>query len=331
MQRGPPRLPKSSPVSGSELARLRLEVQGVDADEALAALSGLYAGREWWAGGAAAAFTYRYAALGDEQMTLRTARVTGTMHGGVPPGDDLVVQWLLSGRGTVDVGRDSVRLETGRPYLFGAHESFVFDYHDYDQKIVHLDRGLVTRAAVDRGQVQEGQQVRFERRERPSDSATALWLDTVGLVSRTLQRGRVNDLLWSELRRMTAGAFLELYTPSAVVPEEAGGLRSARVRVALEFVHEHAAQPITPGDVARAAGVSVRALQTAFQQSLGESPAAVIRRVRLDRAHADLRSADPQRTTVAAVAREWGFVHLGRFAAQYRERFGVPPGETLRR
>jgi AraC-like DNA-binding protein len=34
--------------------------------------------------------------------------------------------------------------------------------------------------------------------------------------------------------------------------------------------------------------------------------------------------------TVADVAFRWGFNHLGRFAAFYRTRYGVPPSRTLR-
>jgi transcriptional regulator GlxA family with amidase domain len=30
------------------------------------------------------------------------------------------------------------------------------------------------------------------------------------------------------------------------------------------------------------------------------------------------------------VAGRWGFVHLGRFASQYRQLFGETPSETLR-
>jgi transcriptional regulator GlxA family with amidase domain len=57
---------------------------------------------------------------------------------------------------------------------------------------------------------------------------------------------------------------------------------------------------------------------------------AYLRRVRLARAHAGLRDADPGRHTVAEIAGRWGFTHLGRFAEAYRERYGRPPSETLR-
>jgi AraC-like DNA-binding protein len=52
--------------------------------------------------------------------------------------------------------------------------------------------------------------------------------------------------------------------------------------------------------------------------------------VRLDAARAELREADDD-TRVADVARRWAFANLGRFAAQYRTRFGENPGDTLRR
>ncbi|WP_363094775.1 helix-turn-helix domain-containing protein, partial [Pseudonocardia sp. 73-21] len=40
--------------------------------------------------------------------------------------------------------------------------------------------------------------------------------------------------------------------------------------------------------------------------------------------------ADPARRSVADIASHWGFTHLGRFAAAYRERYGCVPSETLR-
>jgi transcriptional regulator GlxA family with amidase domain len=55
-----------------------------------------------------------------------------------------------------------------------------------------------------------------------------------------------------------------------------------------------------------------------------------LRHLRLDRARADLlHLADVP--SVASVALRWGFGHLGRFSADYKERFGESPGESLRR
>jgi AraC-like DNA-binding protein len=61
------------------------------------------------------------------------------------------------------------------------------------------------------------------------------------------------------------------------------------------------------------------------------SPTEYVRHVRLRYAHRELLVADPATTTVEAVAHRWGFTHRGRFAAQYRDRYGVRPAGTLRR
>jgi AraC-like DNA-binding protein len=56
-----------------------------------------------------------------------------------------------------------------------------------------------------------------------------------------------------------------------------------------------------------------------------------LRQVRLALVHDNLRAADPAATTVAQVAYRYGFTHLGRFAAAYRERYDVSPSQTLRK
>ncbi|GAB2603663.1 hypothetical protein GCM10009696_06460 [Kocuria himachalensis] len=56
-----------------------------------------------------------------------------------------------------------------------------------------------------------------------------------------------------------------------------------------------------------------------------------LRAARPDAARADLMTADPTRTTVAAMAARWGFANPGRFAAAYQQAYGETPAATLRR
>jgi AraC-like DNA-binding protein len=100
------------------------------------------------------------------------------------------------------------------------------------------------------------------------------------------------------------------------------------VRRAVEFVDEHAAEPITAPDLAREACVSMRALQLGFHEDLGMSPTAYLRSVRLERAHQDLL-ARPPGVPISEIAHRWGFHHLGRFAEHYSRRFGVLPSDTV--
>lgn len=102
------------------------------------------------------------------------------------------------------------------------------------------------------------------------------------------------------------------------------------VRAATDFMHANMHRPITVTDIAEAVGVSVRSLQTGFQQYCDTTPAAYLRRIRLEAAHVEL-STPGNRLLVKEVALKWGFFHLGRFAQQYRSAYGVLPSETVKR
>jgi AraC-like DNA-binding protein len=97
------------------------------------------------------------------------------------------------------------------------------------------------------------------------------------------------------------------------------------------FMEAHAADALTPADLAAAAGVSERALFRGFQDFRGLSPMARLKQIRLEGVHQSLLSADPFTGSVTETALAWGFSHLGHFGEAYRRRFGETPSETLRR
>lgn len=108
------------------------------------------------------------------------------------------------------------------------------------------------------------------------------------------------------------------------------GIAPRHVRRAREFMEDRIQEAISLEDIAAYAGVSVRSLSRAYQAQYGASPMAALRTLRLEKIRQDL--ADPgAESSIADIAFRWGYAHLGRFAAAYRERFGEPPHETLRR
>lgn len=111
---------------------------------------------------------------------------------------------------------------------------------------------------------------------------------------------------------------------------EPAARRPRTVKRALDAMHAQPGRSFTAGELAAIAGVGVRVLQDAFKQHIGMSPMTYLRRLRLDRVHHDLTHGDPWRTSVGDVAARFGFTHLGRFAGDYRRRFGETPSETLR-
>ena len=98
----------------------------------------------------------------------------------------------------------------------------------------------------------------------------------------------------------------------------------------LEFMVAHAHEPMTAEILTKVSGVSSRSFYEGFQKFKGCSPMASLRAIRLERVRRELLAAQPG-TSVASVARKWGFAHLGRFARTYQAVFGEKPSQTLRR
>ncbi len=99
------------------------------------------------------------------------------------------------------------------------------------------------------------------------------------------------------------------------------------VRRAEEYMREFADQPVTVAALARHAGCSERALHNAFRRFRQQSPMGVLRDIRLEGAHNDLRVGE---NTISDIVYKWGFSNPGRFAKIYADKFGCKPSETLR-
>ncbi|MDE1180479.1 anthranilate 1,2-dioxygenase regulatory protein AndR [Paraburkholderia sp.] len=117
--------------------------------------------------------------------------------------------------------------------------------------------------------------------------------------------------------------------------ETPGGTRSnvlapAFVRRAEDFVLANLAGRLQLTDIATAIGVPVRTLTDGFQHFRGITPMQYVRQARLERAREALRLAGPD-ARVAEIALDCGFTHLGRFALEYKRKFGESPSETQRK
>ena len=96
---------------------------------------------------------------------------------------------------------------------------------------------------------------------------------------------------------------------------------------------QHAAEKryhgVTLSDLSAVSGVSERRVRRAFYESFGISPTVYLRTAALHEVRRALIEGMPARDAVTRAASEYGFWHLGRFAAQYRFVFGERPSETV--
>lgn len=103
------------------------------------------------------------------------------------------------------------------------------------------------------------------------------------------------------------------------------------VRRAMDYIEQHAHEPLTAGVIAAAAGVSVRSLFAGFRKYRNTTPMAWLKDLRLDSARTELRLGSLERGGVTRTAMRWGFMHFGQFSAAYQRRFGELPSQTMAR
>lgn len=93
------------------------------------------------------------------------------------------------------------------------------------------------------------------------------------------------------------------------------------------YIKQSWREPISLDDIMAVAQVSKRNLYQGFQQHLGMPPMHYLKNVRLDHVHQQIKTG--KEASVTQVAVRCGFTHLGRFANEYKRRFGESPSVTM--
>ena len=94
----------------------------------------------------------------------------------------------------------------------------------------------------------------------------------------------------------------------------------------VDYIETHLRGPVALEDLARAASVSERTLNTLCRRHFGTSPMELLRNVRLDAVRSRLLL-DPA-ASITETALEFGFGHLSRFASYYAARYNELPRDT---
>ncbi|AZG44854.1 AraC family transcriptional regulator [Gordonia insulae] len=135
-----------------------------------------------------------------------------------------------------------------------------------------------------------------------------------------------NPLVAEQLAASLTDAFL-----LAALPDDPTDHLVPRPRIVtrvLDALRADPARPWTAADMAQVAGVSVRRLQEGFREYVGKTPRECLTEIRLAAVHDELTSGRAISVTDSAMT--WGFTHTGRFAAAFRQRYGVSPSQVVR-
>lgn len=241
---------------------------------------------------------------------------------GIAVGEHARVRWFGRevGEHHVAATPSTVHLSTGGPVTF---YSATLDASELQRKYPHAPDVVMLLEAC--GAVRLEQNPTFARLVR-------------GYLERLFHAPASSPGIASGAPSATIGGTLLPLLAGAVVGPGGGSVEASRhlsrrvaaVRKCEAFMREHLAAEVTLLRLSQVSGMRVRSLINAFEAVTGLSPMVYLKRLRLSGARQALRHANKMQTRIIDVATDWGFWHMGHFAATYRAMFGETPSETLR-
>jgi AraC-like DNA-binding protein len=276
-------------------------------------------------------FRWSQHGVGDARLSYRATENHAMMAAEIGPSSDFIVEWYEGGTLSFESGRTKIEVAPATPFVLPSGPATMLGRGtDTNSRLVHINKEFVHTVAEE---LIDRRFVTFQVAPAGSRALMQSWRRTVKLVAAVLfdNTATPSSLLREEMARLVAVGMLNTFPfESTGRPGGSSGPEPASVQAAYEFVHQNADRPITTDDIAVAAGLSVRSLHYALRRYRETTPMGILRGVRLERAHGELLVADPKVDSVTAIARQWGFLHLGRFSAAHFARFGELPSQTLR-
>ena len=260
----------------------------------------------------------------------------GMVAGPLAPLDFHAIQLTLSGAARFHIARSSVDGDTTKGVMLSAGER-VRVHHAEDNSILSfIVKDEVMREALT---LWTGEPIsaRLEFRQQfdPSEPRTASLLSLLKTFASELNRpggvlespATVASFEHTLMTSMLFG-FEHNFSDRLRMPSAPAG--ADQVRQVEEYIEAHATEPIDMDSLSRATGHSASSIYRAFRRHRSYSPMQFLREERMSRARQRLLLAQPPES-VTRVAVQSGFTHFGRFAMDYKHRFGESPSDTLQR
>ncbi|MEV6072454.1 AraC family transcriptional regulator [Nocardia sp. NPDC052001] len=252
-----------------------------------------------------------------------------------PLQDHVYFERSLRGRARLRGGGNDFQQHRNDLVVFPFGVPIIADCDSHDVNLLHIPHTLLTELAALSGI--EPTAFQFTSLEPRDARSERFWGRLFDLTHHELTDPGspvLTELVVQNLTRTLAAAALAVFPNTTMdlhLQPGPGAVPSSAVQRAVDYIHANPARPITVADLATQAGSSVRALQNAFRVQHDMTPLEYLRRVRLERARADLLAAEPSDGyTVALIAARWGFTNPGRFAQLYKQTYGNSPKHELR-
>lgn len=261
-------------------------------------------------------------------LSLSTLSYAIAMHADAGKLDDYyLVVLCLDGHAEIISGTQRTMIGQSTGTILGPRTPFAGNFSpDSEQFLLRMDRtAVMSHTGFDNLELGTCLDL--------SQPAFIPWISQLKLLASSpemISIARANPVVAVEMERLLISLLLAAHPFHTEGRERQGILLPRTIKRAVEYINEHACDPICLGDIANAAGVPIRTLLDGFKKFHNASPMAIVRETRMTHVRQKLLEAQKGHR-VTEIAMSCGFINLGRFSSMYQQQFGETPSETLRR
>jgi AraC-like DNA-binding protein len=238
------------------------------------------------------------------------------------------VHLVLKGLCSLKTGGEEHILAPGELLLINPDSLLDLTYSDnYEKLIVKIPARLVHEVCNENRWSYSGSMVRFAPLYRTAKQDSLIGL--LDLVCQEADSSQSHLQVGGRYARLLISKLLSI--PGSNIIHEPLSCASDSFERLEEFILNNIKQSICLEKLIELADMSAPALYELFKKHAGTTPMRFIRQRKLEAVYAHLSNPDSAVRSVTEAAIDYGFLHLGRFADNYKYAFGELPSETLRR
>lgn len=243
-------------------------------------------------------------------------------------GDIYHLQFILQGQCRYEMHRESACIPAGHLLVINPDDPIDLTYsEDCEKFILRLPTNLLQEACVENRWLKPQEGIRFQSIPyRFQELESLLYLLT--LICQEAESGLISPQLLGHYNRVIATKLMTMLRHN--VSLDAPSLTGVSFERLVQYIEENIKRDLCVDELARQARMSTRSLYLLFEKHAKTTPKNFIRQKKLEAVYNALMDPACRFANITALALDYGFTHLGRFAENYRETFGVLPSDSLK-
>lgn len=238
------------------------------------------------------------------------------------------VQFILKGHCRYALYRDAISLSAGHVLMINPDEPIDLTYsEDCEKFIVRVPSSLFNETCVEHRWFRANESIKFNQTPYKFEEIDSL-LYLLKLLCEEVESGLATPQMLQHYNRVVATKLMTMFKHNT--PLETPTLHSISFERLVQYIEDNIKRDISAEDLAAYSHLSLRSLYSLFEKNAKTTPKNFIRQKKLEQVYATLMDPSSRMANVTAVALDYGFTHLGRFAEFYKSTFGILPSESIK-